>query len=99
MSSTPKIIIVIVVGTLALLSAIGVVSLSLTLFYKNYADPAVLTAFISITSGCIGSLASLLVNTRQPATSNGSTVSVTTTSEAEKAPVVTVEPQPIEPKP
>ena len=96
MSATPKIVIVIVVGTLAFLSTIGVISLGGTLFFRSYADPAVLTAFISITSGCIGSLASLLVNTRQPPT-NGSSATITTTSESEKLPNVKVEPQPQEP--
>lgn len=84
MSSTPRAIIFVVVVTLAVLSLIGVGSLALTLFYKNYADPAVLTAFISITSGCIGALSALLVNTRQPVADSTSTVTAppsTTTTE------------------
>lgn len=44
-----------------LLSLIGVGSLCLTLFFRNYADPAVLTAIISITSGLVGSLSTLMV--------------------------------------
>lgn len=87
MSSTPKGVVMIVVGTLACLSVIGVLSMSLTLFYKSYADPAVLTAFIAITSAAIGSLSSLLVNTRQPQES-GTSVST------DQASTVTVEPQP-----
>ncbi len=90
-TSTPKEIIFIVVGTLALLSVIGLCSLAGTLFYKAYADPAVLTAFISITSACIGSLGTLLVNTRQPPTSNGQVSS-------KESATVTVEPKPDEPK-
>ena len=91
MTSTPKPIIFIVVGTLALLSIIGVCSLAGTLFYKAYADPAVLTAFISITSGSIGALGSLLVNTRQPSTE---TTTVTTPTTPEHPVDVTLEPQP-----
>ena len=80
MSSTPKAIVFIVVTTLGLLSLIGVLSMAVTLFYKTYADPAVLTAFIAITSGAIGSLSSLLVNTRQPTTNGQPSTTVATSS-------------------
>ena len=82
MSSTPKAIVFIVVTTLGLLSLIGVLSMAVTLFYKTYADPAVLTAFIAITSGAIGSLSSLLVNTRQPTTNGQPSTTVATSSPA-----------------
>ena len=35
--------------------------LSLTLFYKNYADPAILTAIISIASTLVGALTGMIV--------------------------------------
>lgn len=42
----------------------GVTSICLSLFLHVYADAAILTALITLTSGLIGSLTSLLVNTR-----------------------------------
>jgi len=72
MNSTPKTVIYMVIGILGVIAGVGMLSLCLTLFYKNYADPAVLTAIISITSGAIGSLGTMLVNTRSnPPASNG----------------------------
>jgi hypothetical protein len=65
MTQTPKSVIFIIVIALALVALSGVWALAGTLFYKNYADPAVLSAFISITSGAIGALGTLLANTRQ----------------------------------
>jgi len=50
-----------IIISLSVLALIGLSSLCLTLFYKNYADPAVLTAIISITSGVIGSLSTLAI--------------------------------------
>jgi hypothetical protein len=49
---------IIAVGTLSLLC---VASLCLTLFYKNYADPVVLTAIITITGTLTGSLTTIMV--------------------------------------
>lgn len=80
MSSTPKAIIVIVVSTLAALSVIGLCALAGTLYFKNYADPAVLSAFISVTSTSIGALGGLLSNTRQPSSTNGATATATTST-------------------
>jgi hypothetical protein len=55
-----------IIFALSALSFVGLSSLCLTLFYKNYADPAVLTAIISITSGVVGSLGTLAIG--KPAT-------------------------------
>jgi uncharacterized membrane protein YfbV (UPF0208 family) len=64
-TQTPIRIIYIVVISEAVLALIGVSALCLTLFYKNYADPSVLTALIAITSGLVGALGTILTNTRQ----------------------------------
>jgi len=89
MNSTPKPILFIIVVTMSVLAIIGVCSLAGTLFYKSYADPAVLSAFISITSGVIGGLTAILVNTRQP---SPDATTVTTPSSPETQPTVTIEP-------
>ena len=67
MNSTPRPILYIIVVAEAVLAFVGVCALAGTLFYKSYADPAVLSAMIAITSGCVGSLTTLLSNMRQPA--------------------------------
>ena len=59
-------VVFLVVGILGILSTIGVSSLCLTLFFRNYADPAVLTAIISITSGLVGSLSTILLASPRP---------------------------------
>jgi hypothetical protein len=104
---TPKQILYIVVITLAGLAFIGVSALSFSLFYKTYADPSILTALIAITSGLIGSLGSILTNTRQmPAAIESTTTTTSTTAPTPKppggggAPVpVTVEQSPENPIP
>lgn len=55
------------------LSVICVSSLCLTLFYRNYVDPVVITALIAITGTLIGNLGSILggpmrqmMQTKQP---------------------------------
>lgn len=53
--------------TVCLMGFIGVFSLCATLFFRNYADPAVLTAIISITSGVVGSLTAILRPQQQQA--------------------------------
>lgn len=65
MNQTPIQIIMIVIVSEAILAGAGVISLCLSLFYKTYADPAILTALIAITSGLVGSLSTILTNTRQ----------------------------------
>lgn len=61
----PSPIVLIVVISIAALAFISVSSLCLTLFYKNYADPAVLSALISTSGTLTGSLVTILVNTRR----------------------------------
>jgi hypothetical protein len=90
-SSTPKSVVYIVITSLAVLDALCVGSLCMTLFYKNYADPAVLSALIALTGSLTGSLGSVLVNTRQPSTNGTST---TTAISSEQPATVTVEPSP-----
>jgi len=82
--------------SIAALGIIGVCALSGTLFYKNYADPSVLAAMISITSGAVGSLATLLSNMRQPAPD---TTTISTPSSADKPPDVTINQQSSSPTP
>lgn len=53
-------IIFIAVSAVCILAFIGVVALCLTMFYKSYADPAVLTAIIAITTGLVGSLSTII---------------------------------------
>ncbi len=97
MSSTPRELVFLIVGTLCLIAMVGMVTMAFALFYKGYtADPVILAAFIPMTSGAIGSLGTLLANTRQPPTAE--TQGTISTAESTK---VTVEPQPQpeEPKP
>ncbi len=77
-SSTPRLIVAIIVGTLCTIALIGVVSLSLTLFYKTYVDPTILTSFIALTTASIGTVSGLLANTRQPSGTNGATATTST---------------------
>ena len=70
-----------VIGVLGLIAMTGVMALCLTMFFKNYADPAVLTAIISITSGAMGSLGTMLVSTRSQPTGGTTTATLTTTTE------------------
>lgn len=90
MNQTPPKVVYLVIIILGILAVIGVTSLCFTMFYKNYADPAVLTAIISITATVCGSLGTVLVSTKtQPAGTTDSTVTTTITS----APNKTTEPQ------
>ena len=92
-SQTPSKLLFIIVVALACVAIIGVLALCLSLFYKNYADPAILTALIAITSGATGNLASMLNNTRQAAPTDSSTTTSTTTSPSTKP--KTDEPTPV----
>jgi hypothetical protein len=78
MNQTPTRILYIVICSISVLALIGVSALSASLFVKNYADPAILTALISITSGLVGSLGTILANTRQ--TSGAATMTTTVTT-------------------
>jgi hypothetical protein len=77
MNQTPPKVVYLVISILGVLALIGVSSLSATMFWKNYADPAVLTAIISITSGLVGSLGTVLVSTRTQPTSGDTKTSTT----------------------
>lgn len=89
MNSTPRPILYIIVTAISVLALIGVTALALTLFYKNYADPQVLAAFIAITSGCVGSLSTLLSNMRQP---TPDTTTISTPSSPDRPSDISVEP-------
>jgi len=98
MNTTPPKVILLVILLIGAIAVIGVTSLCATLFWKNYADPAVLTSIIAITSGAIGSLGTMLTNTRSQPPGGVTTSQVTTTTEpkppSEPTPVVvTNEPQ------
>ncbi len=80
MNSTPPKVIYMVIGIVGVIAFTSVASLCLTLFYKNYADPAVLTAIISIGSSALGSLGTMLVNTRSQPPSGTMTSTITTTT-------------------
>jgi len=92
MTSTPRPILYIIVIAESVLAFVGLLALALTLFYKSYADPSVLSAMIAITSGCVGSLTTLLSNMRQP---TPDTTTVSTPTIAEKPAAVTIAPQPV----
>jgi hypothetical protein len=99
-SQTPKQITYIVVISEAVLAFIGLGSLCLSLFYKSYADPAILTAIITLTSAVIGSLVGLLVNTRStpaPATTSSPTSSQTSSETTSHTSSQTPPPSPLEP--
>ena len=92
MNQTPSKVVYLVVWAISLLALIGVTSLCATLFYKNYADPAVLSALISITAGLVGSLGAILTNTRSQLAGGSTTSTITTTTEpptpSEPTPVI-----------
>jgi len=104
---TPKQVIYIIVLTEAGLAFVGVCALSLSLFYKTYADPSILTALIAITSGLVGSLGTILTNTRQLPPAIESTTTTTSTTSPKPPPpggggapvAVTVEQPPENPIP
>lgn len=62
---TPVNVIYLVVLTLSAVALIGVTALAGTLYFKNYADPVVLSNFTNITIFCVGAVAGILSNTRQ----------------------------------
>lgn len=92
MNATPPRVIYLVIGILGIIAFLGVFSLCLTMFFKTYADPAVLTSIISITSGSIGSLGTMLVSTRSQPTEKIPPTPVLVENEEENP--VPVTPQP-----
>ncbi len=71
---TPPALILVVVISIAFLSAIGVGSICLSMFFKNYSDPVAFNAVVLLTGTLTGSLTGLLVNTRStPKNGNGDT--------------------------
>ena len=86
---TPAKILYIIVVSEAVLGFVGVSALSISLFVKSYADPAILTALIAITSGLVGNLAAMLNNTRQTPATNGSTTTSATTTTTTPAKITT----------
>ena len=69
-----------VIGIIGILAMVGMVSLCLTMFFRNYADPAVLTAIIASTSAAIGSLGTILSKTGQPPIGGPPSTPVTVTN-------------------
>ncbi len=85
----------IVVVSLAGLAFLGLGSLCATMFWKNYVDPAVLTAIISMTSATVGAIGGILSSPRSAVTSTVTTTDdkgkeTTTTQPVMMAPVPTV---------
>ncbi len=80
MNQTPPKVVYLVIFILGVLAFISVSSLCATLFFKNYADPAVLTSIIAIASALVGSLGTLLVNTRSQTSAGQTTSTITTTT-------------------
>jgi len=77
MNQVPIQVILIVVLAEAVLSAIGVSALCLSMFFKTYIDPVVLQAITVTTATLVGNLVGLLTNVRQP--SPGASTTTTTT--------------------
>ncbi len=71
-------IIRIAIAAVAFLSFLCIASLCATLFWKNYADPAVLTAIITLTGTLTGALTTIMVLPR-PKDQQQPDISVTST--------------------
>lgn len=98
MSQIPTKLIYVVTIAIAALAFMGVFTLCLSLFLHTYADPAILTALISLTSGLVGSLVTLLSNprTHPPGDTTATTTTTTTTPivpPGQPAEVVVVNPE------
>jgi len=100
-NQTPKGLVYIVVVSLSGLAFLGLGSLCATLFWRNYVDPAVLTAIISMTSATVGAIGGILSSPRSAVTSTTTTTDAdggktTTTKPVMLAPVHTeTDPQPV----
>ena len=53
-------VLLIIIGTEALLAAVGVCAMAGTIYLKTHTEPEVLAGLIAITSGLIGSMTTLL---------------------------------------
>jgi peptidoglycan biosynthesis protein MviN/MurJ (putative lipid II flippase) len=98
-NSKPNIVQICAVGGAVLIAGMLAFALMWCAMYKIYIDVPQLMAISTILGGIGGALTTILVGRsisqlNQPPATNGSTVSVTTTSESDKNPTVTVEPQP-----
>jgi hypothetical protein len=91
-SQIPIQLIYLVTVAIATLATMGVGTLCASLFLHTYADPAILTALISLTSGLVGSLVTILSNPRtHPPGDTTTTTTATTTSP--QTPIVNVPPE------
>ena len=93
--TSPKVIVIVIVS-ISVLAFLGVSSICASLFLHTYADPAILTALISITSGLVGSLTTILSSPRSmgPAGDVTQTSTITTTTKP-TAPATSNDPQPV----
>lgn len=73
-SQTPFEVIYVIVGTYAVLAFIGFITMAIFMFCGGHADPQIVTAFVGMLGGVIGSLGAFLVNTRQQKNGNGEKV-------------------------
>jgi hypothetical protein len=80
MNQTPSKLIFIVVCSIAILAAIGMCSICASLFLHVYADAAIVTAVLTLTSGLVGALTGLLINTRTQQPQEGTASSTTSTT-------------------
>lgn len=92
MSQIPTRLIYLVVITIGVLAIMGLGSLCAALFWHVYADPAIMTAIITLTSGLTGSLVTILSNPRTHPPGDSTT---TTTTTATSAPPTPSEPIPV----
>src|ERR1017187_7609807 len=98
MNQTPPALINFVVRAIAVLALLGFGSICASFFLHTYADPAILTALITLTSGLVGSLVTILSSPRSAMTTTTSTTNdtgtITTTKPLILAPIATVSPEP-----
>jgi hypothetical protein len=102
MNQTPPGLINFVVRAIAGLAFIGLGSLCASMFLHTYADPAIMTAIITLTGGLVGSLGTILSSPRSVMTTSTTTTdsdggTTTTTQPIVLAPIAPVIPASTEP--
>lgn len=66
-ATSPKIIAVVVVS-IAMLALVGVCTLSWCIIMEKQPDPVLLTAYVGITTGIVGTLSGMLISTKSNST-------------------------------
>jgi hypothetical protein len=103
-NQTPPGLIIFVVRAIAALAFVGLGSLCASMFLHTYADPAIMTAIITLTGGLVGSLGTILSSPRSVMTTSTTTTdsdggTTTTTQPIVLAPIAPVIPDSPEPTP